>query len=221
MIRTLPNFALEVYLGQYEISLRHHLTASDAQTLTISELLAFGGDDSRDAFDSLALGYISTWGTSGWIASRDRSVLHHLERAKHYTSICNAGPSEFLAALALRNADQIRQRNQQIVAANLPALEEMFGAHTDLIEWWRPQGSCVAFPRYLGAEGVEAFCESLVNERSAVLLPSSIYKSQLCEIPNDRFRIGFGRLGLGAGWAELDAHLTSRSARRALSRRPL
>jgi aspartate/methionine/tyrosine aminotransferase len=139
-------------------------------------------------------------------------VLRRLERAKHYTSICNAGPSEFLAALALRHGVAVRARNQRIVETNLPLLEEMFSKHTDLIEWWRPQGSCVAFPRYLGAEGVEAFCESLVNERSAVLLPSSIYRSQLCEIPNDRFRIGFGRLGLEAGWAELDAHLTGRSS---------
>ncbi len=384
MIINVPDFALEVYLGQYEFSLRHHLTASDAQTLTISELLALGTDADRTEFENLGLGYRSTWGTPslreaiastydhldaddvlafagaeeamfwamqmfvapgdhaivtvpnyqsmesvtiatgatvsglpiwegsgstlrwtldldrlrtsiqpntkliavnvpnnptgfvpdaatwkalvelcdergirlfsdeayrglevfdnsplpqaadasptalslnvmskayglpglriGWIACRDRSVLHRLERAKHYTSICNAGPSEFLATLALRHGDAVRARNQAIIEANLPILEAMLSAHTDLIEWWRPHGSCVAFPRYLGSDGVETFCQSLVDERSAVLLPSSIYRSQLCEIPQDRFRIGFGRWGLEPGWAELDAHLTERAS---------
>jgi aspartate/methionine/tyrosine aminotransferase len=148
----------------------------------------------------------------GWITCRDRSVLHRLERGKHYTSICNAGPSEFLATIALRNQEMVRARNKSILTANLPVLEAMFAKHSDLIEWTRPDGSCVAFPRYLGNDGVEAFCETLVNERSAVLLPSSIYKSQLCEIPADRFRIGFGRIGLEEGWNELDTHLSSKSA---------
>ena len=43
----------------------------------------------------------------GWIASHDRAALIRLERAKHYTSICNAGPSEHLTALALRNGPAI------------------------------------------------------------------------------------------------------------------
>ena len=38
----------------------------------------------------------------GWLACRDRALLERLERRKHYTSICNAGPSEHLATIALR-----------------------------------------------------------------------------------------------------------------------
>jgi len=30
----------------------------------------------------------------GWLACRDRALLARLEQAKHWTSICNAGPSE-------------------------------------------------------------------------------------------------------------------------------
>jgi hypothetical protein len=37
---TLPEFRLERYLAQWAFTARHHLTASDAQTLTIAELLA-------------------------------------------------------------------------------------------------------------------------------------------------------------------------------------
>ena len=36
---TLPDFRLEVYLGRWEFAARHHLTASDAETLSVGELL--------------------------------------------------------------------------------------------------------------------------------------------------------------------------------------
>jgi aspartate/methionine/tyrosine aminotransferase len=35
----------------------------------------------------------------GWIACRDRELLGRLERAKHYTSLCNSAPSAVLYAL--------------------------------------------------------------------------------------------------------------------------
>ncbi|MBL9035740.1 MAG: hypothetical protein JNN33_13310, partial [Rhodospirillaceae bacterium] len=52
---------------------------------------------------------------------------------------------------------------------------------------------CVAFPRYLGSDGVESFCHRLAEEAGIVLLPASIYTSSLNPVAADRFRIGFGR----------------------------
>jgi hypothetical protein len=57
---TLPNFRLEVYLERWEFAARYHLTASDAQTLTIAELLALASDEQREAFERLPLGYTPT-----------------------------------------------------------------------------------------------------------------------------------------------------------------
>ena len=59
----LPDFRLEVYLGEWEFKARHHLTASDAETLTIGELLGLAGEQERAAFDALGLGYAPTWGS--------------------------------------------------------------------------------------------------------------------------------------------------------------
>lgn len=129
----------------------------------------------------------------GWIACRDRSVVSRLERAKHYTSICNSGPSEILALIALRARDKILERNQRIVAANLPVFGAFFARYPDLYEWAPPDGGCVAFPRYLGADGVEAMCTGLVEQEGVLLLPASIYASRLTPTPADRFRIGVGR----------------------------
>jgi aspartate/methionine/tyrosine aminotransferase len=146
----------------------------------------------------------------GWLACRDRALLERIERAKHYTSICNAGPSELLATIALRHRDVVLARNRSIVAANLAELNARFARHADLIQWTEGQGGCVAFPRYLGTDGVEAFCDTLIADRQAVLLPASIYRSSLLDIPNDRFRIGFGRANPNRGWDQLEAHLDAR-----------
>lgn len=131
----------------------------------------------------------------GWIACRDRSVLDRLERAKHYTSICNSAPSEILALIGLRARDHLLERNRGIVAANLPVFDEFFARFPELFEWQRPQGGCVCFPRYLGPDGVEAMCADLVDQAGVLLLPSSIYSSELTETPTDRFRVGVGRYG--------------------------
>ena len=143
----------------------------------------------------------------GWIASQDREVLSKMERMKHYLSICNSGPSERLTMIALANRDALLARNCAIVDENLPKWEAFFGRYPDLFEWRRPDGSCMAFPRYLGAEGVEEFCRVLVEESGVLLLPSTIYSSDLGPTPTDRFRLGMGRTGLDEGLAAMEAHV--------------
>ncbi len=354
------DFALEVYFSRWEFEARHNLTASDAQTLTVEELLAYASEEERAAFDELPLGYIPTWGGDdlraaiaatyehvetehvlafagaeealfwtlqelvgsgdhaivtlpayqametvplatgaevsglvldpaadwaldldaverllrpetrliavnfpnnpsgavperaafaalaelcdergirlfsdevyrgievdpartlpqatdlsptaismnvmskayglpglrvGWLACRDRALLERLERRKHYTSICNSGPSEALATIALRNGEAIRGRNRDIVAANLPAFDDFFARWEERFEWAHPQGGCVCFPRYRGGD-VEQLCRELVEQSGVLLLPASVYRSELAELPADRFRIGVGR----------------------------
>jgi aspartate/methionine/tyrosine aminotransferase len=371
----LPDFRLEVHFSRWEFVARHNLTASDAQTMTVSELLALGSDEDRAAFDDLALGYVPTRGSErlraaiagtyetcgpedvlafagaeeamfwalqllaepgehvvvtvpnyqaletvpraagidvtgvlldehdgwrlhleevraalrpatrvvavnfpnnptgavpdaetfaalaelcdergirlfsdevyrgleldpahrlpqaadlsptalslnvlsksyglpglriGWLACRDHAVLQRLERHKHYTSICNAGPSELLGAIALGAGPHIQARNRAIVAENLPRFEAFFDRHGDLFEWSPPQGGCVAFPRYLGAEGVEEMCRELLERASVFLLPASIYRSDLASVPEDRFRIGVGRRDPDAALAAFDDYL--------------
>lgn len=129
----------------------------------------------------------------GWIACRDRELIGRLERAKHYTTICNAAPSEVLARIALKAREPILARNRAIIAANLPHFDAFFAERPDLFQWRAPDGGCVAFPRYLGDDGVEAFCTELIEEAGVLLLPAGIYRSALTATPEDRFRIGVGR----------------------------
>ncbi len=135
----------------------------------------------------------------GWIASQDTALLQRLERYKHYLSISNSAPSEQLSIIALDNAEQILQRNRALLADNLTKLTAFFEAYPTLFEWQAPDGGCIAYPKYLGRNSVEDFCENLVQEKGVLLLPSSIYRSELMETPSQRFRIGFGRSHIDEG----------------------
>lgn len=146
----------------------------------------------------------------GWIACADTEIILKMERLKHYLSICNSGPSERLANIALNNRDKLLARNCAIVDENLPKWELFFERHPELFEWYRPDGSCTAFPRYKGPDGVEEFTRTLVEESGVLLLPSTIYRSELSETPKDRFRLGFGRKGLEEGLAIMESHVSTK-----------
>lgn len=375
MRATLPDFRLEVFFARWEFTARHHLTASDAQTLTVAELLALATDEQREAFERLPLGYTPTWGSPivleavagtyetlgpehvltfagaeeamfwalqelvgpgdhavvtvpnyqsmedvtvatgaavdglalredddwaldldelerllrpdtrlvavnfpnnptgavadaptfrrlvelcdergiwlfcdevyrgierdpartlpqaadlspralslnvmskayglpglriGWLACRDRALLERLERRKHYTSICSSATSEVLAAIALGAAERILERNRGIVAQNVPLFGAFFDAWPEHFEWAPPQGGCVAFPRLTTGEPTSTFCRRLVETAGVLLLPADIYASRLAEVPEDRFRIGIGRLGAQEALDAFDAFL--------------
>ena len=149
----------------------------------------------------------------GWIASRDTEALARMERVKHYLSIACSNPSEFLATVALGAADTILARNRGIVERNLSLIDQFGSRFEGLFEWEAPEGGCVAFPRYLGSDGVEEFCRSAVEDASVILLPASLFQSRLLPVPADRFRIGYGRKDFEAGLSVLSGHLAARESR--------
>jgi len=143
----------------------------------------------------------------GWLACRDHALLSKMERMKHYLSICNAGPSESLAKIALLNADRILGRNNSLITANLVKLKALFSEFDHLFDWYTPDGGCVCFPCYKGADGVETFARDLVEQAGVLLLPASLYHSDLNQTPGDRFRIGFGRANIDEGLAAMRSYL--------------
>src|SRR5579872_413040 len=145
----------------------------------------------------------------GWIACRDRRVLTKMLGLKHYLSICNSAPSEVLACIAVKARERILERNRDLCAENLDALDAFFARHAGRFEWYVPDGGCIAYPRYLGSEGVERFCARLVEEAGVLLLPASMYRSELLETPADCFRIGYGRAGMDDALGAFDAYLAA------------
>ena len=61
----LPDFRLETYFSRWEFAARFHLTASDAQTMSIQNLLALADDADRTAWETMSFGYTETFGDPG------------------------------------------------------------------------------------------------------------------------------------------------------------
>ena len=139
----------------------------------------------------------------GWLACKDRPTLVRFERYKHFLSICNSAPSEVLARIALKARGVILERNRRIVRDNIAALNAFFADYRNLFDWREPDGGCVGFIRYRGAEGVEEFTRRLVEEAGVLFLPSSLYRSELGPVPANCLRVGFGRSHVPAGLAVL------------------
>jgi aspartate/methionine/tyrosine aminotransferase len=137
----------------------------------------------------------------GWVATRDRDLLARLAAFKDYTTICNSGPSEVLALIALRARDRVLARNRAIVEANLPLLDGFFERWAGVFEWVRPRGGSTAYPRLLADVPVERFAEELVRETGVLLMPGTVFGDR-----ENHFRIGYGRMNLPAALQSLEEY---------------
>ena len=143
----------------------------------------------------------------GWVACRDRGLMGRVATIRQYLSTCNAGPTEVLACIALKAAAPIVARNRRIADANLARLMPFLAKHGALFDCCTPEGGVVCYPRYKGADGVERFTERIAATAGVLLLPASVFRSELLELPSDRFRIGFGSLSFPAGLAAFEQAL--------------
>ena len=56
------DFALERYFSKWEFTAKYHMTASDIESMSLSELLSMASPEDRTAFEELWLGYTETYG---------------------------------------------------------------------------------------------------------------------------------------------------------------
>lgn len=142
----------------------------------------------------------------GWIATRDRDLLARLARFKDYLTICNAGPSEILAIIALRAKDRVLRRNLSIVDANLRLLDSFFARRAEQFEWVRPRAGLVGFPRMLGPGSIEDFAAELVEQTGVLIVPGSIF-----DHGGNHFRVGFGRRNMPQALQHFEDFIDSRT----------
>ena len=138
----------------------------------------------------------------GWLATRDRELLARCAAFKDYTTICSSAPSEVLALIALRARETVLARSRRIVESNLERLDRLFLERADRLEWVRPRGGSIGFPRLLADEPIDVFAERLVQAEGVLLLPGSRFGFE-----GNHFRIGFGREDLPAAVDGLERFL--------------
>jgi aspartate/methionine/tyrosine aminotransferase len=145
----------------------------------------------------------------GWIATRDADLLRRLGEFKHYTTICNSGPSEVLALMALRARGRLLARAREIIQGNLERLDRFFAEWKGTVEWTRPQAGTIGFPRFADGASSDAVAAELVEKRGVLILPGSIF-----DWPGAHFRIGLGRKNLPEALGRFEEFLAARRTSR-------
>ena len=87
------NFALEAYFSKWEFSAKYHMTASDAQSLSVKALLALAGQP-ETILNDLHLGYTPTWGSDALRAA----IAQSYEIMQPENILCFAGAEEGIYA---------------------------------------------------------------------------------------------------------------------------
>ena len=196
-----------------EIANEHHITLFSDEVYRGSEYEAAAQLPAACdlAESAVSLGVTSkTYGLAGlrigWIATRDRELIGRMAGLKDYTSICNSAPSEYLAALALRQRNKLVDRNLDIIKSNLDVMEGFFARHSDQFRWVRPRAGSMAYPHLIQGD-VDGFCDRLVHTAGVLLVPGSVYADETAH-----FRLGLGRKNLPKAIERLESFLDLDSA---------
>ena len=112
---------------------------------------------------------------AGWLVIRNKDLRDQLINWKHYTTICPAGPTEFLARKALLVKEKLAERSKAIIQENLKLCEAFFTRFPEHFIWRRPLAGSVAFIEVdlakLGFDSATAHCHHLAQNHGIVLLP--------------------------------------------------
>lgn len=158
---------------------------------------------------AIALGVMSkAYGLAGlrigWVASQDKTLLSDILNQKFYTTICNSAPSEFLAKVALKNADALLNRNRTIIETNIHHINQFIADYPNIFCWTPPQAGSIAFPRLVLDTPSDEFCTKLVKNQGVLLAPSTQFN-----FGTNHFRLGLGRTNLAEGIEQL-AHFVTK-----------
>ena len=138
----------------------------------------------------------------GWLTTQDYGLIERWLAFKDYLTICNSAPAEILGIIALQNADQIVQRNLEIIRENITSAEQFFKKHQDKVAWNSPRAGSIAFPKWLGTESVEQFCQNVLEEQGVMIVPANLF-----DFPGSHFRIGLGRKNFSEALEHVDEYL--------------
>ena len=138
----------------------------------------------------------------GWIVTGNKDVLDKMRKMKHFTSICNSAPSEFLATIALKNGEAILDKNLERIKKNLKIADRFFEKYQHLFRYNRQQASPIAFHEMKINSPIDAFCHQLVKDSGVSLLPGTVY-----DYPGAYFRMGYGRANFEANLRHFENYL--------------
>lgn len=138
----------------------------------------------------------------GWVASKDTALLQQLVKFKHYMSICDSAPSEYLTKVALKHSDELLKKSRKLIEENIKLADAFFAKYDYLFEKKPITCGPVAFHKLLIDMPVKDFCQMAVDKKGVLLLPANIY-----EMDEPYFRMGYGRKGVPEALAKFEEFL--------------
>lgn len=127
----------------------------------------------------------------GWLVSKDVETLSKVVKFKHYMSICDSAPSEYLSKVALKHSDELLERSRKLIEENIKIADEFFSKYDYLFSTRPIKAGPVAFHKLLIDMPVKDFCQMAVDNKGVLLLPATIY-----DMDEQYFRVGYGRKGV-------------------------
>lgn len=124
----------------------------------------------------------------GWLAAKDTELLDRIVKFKHYMSICDSAPSEYLSKVALKHSDQLLERSRTLIEKHIKIADAFFDKYNYLFEKKAITCGPVAFHKLLLDMPIGQFCQMAVDKKGVLLLPAGIY-----DLDGQYFRMGYGR----------------------------
>ena len=103
MNKPMRDFVLETFMSKWEFTAKYTMTASDAESMRLPDLLAMASDEDREDFETLSLGYTETFGAP----ALRQEIARTYDTVQPDELICFAGAEEaiYVAMKVLLTSD--------------------------------------------------------------------------------------------------------------------
>ena len=146
-----------------------HLTQTDGWSESIADLY-----DKGISVSSMSKVFSLAGLRLGWIATHDEKLRRALVEHRDYDLISCGMFDEALAAVALRHADKMLERNRAVVRDNLKLLDAWVESEPR-ISYVRPKSGTTALVFYDYDLPSELFCDRMYRETGAFVVPGDCF----------------------------------------------
>ena len=146
-----------------------HLTQADGWSESVADLY-----DKGVSVSSMSKVFSLAGLRLGWIATHDEKLRRALVEHRDYDLISCGMFDEALAAVALRHADKMLERNRAVVRDNLKLLDAWVESEPR-ISYVRPKSGTTALVFYDYDLPSEVFCDRMYRETGAFVVPGDCF----------------------------------------------